>query len=119
MFISIGIACYTPNSDKIAIIPGMGQGQLVALRRRLLSKTVKLLQPVLLGNPEPSLDDAITCFIVSSIGPSEDETETNMVQWLAFMKLKVKISVLNIEAENDEEEKEERRRYAEFYSKSL
>jgi hypothetical protein len=69
MFVSIGIAYYMPNSDKTVIIPGR-VGQLVALRRGLLSKTIKLLQLVLLGDSEPSLDDAITCFIVSSIGPS-------------------------------------------------
>jgi hypothetical protein len=117
MSVSIGIAYYMPNSDKTVIIPGR-VGQLVALRRGLLSKTIKLLQLVLLGDSEPSLDDAITCFIVSSIGPSEDETETNLAQWLAFMKLNVTILVLNAEAENvDEEEKEERRRCAEFNSK--
>lgn len=106
-----GMACYMPNPDKSPIFPEMSNGQFVALRRGFLSRTLKMIQPALLGDVEPSLDDGFTSYFLTSIGPSEDETETNMAQWLAFMKLNAKKLDLNVDVvDANEEEKEERRR---------
>ncbi|RDW89167.1 hypothetical protein BP6252_01199 [Coleophoma cylindrospora] len=105
------MACYMPNPDKSPILPEMSNGQFVALRRGFLSRTLRMIQPALLGDVEPSLDDGFTSYFLTSIGPSEDETESNMAQWLLFMKLNAKKLNLNIDVvDANEEEKEERRR---------
>jgi len=99
------------NKTRSSTYLGMSHGQCIALRRGFLSKTMKLLQPVLLGDIEPTIDDAMTAFMLTSIGPSEDETESYLSQWLAFLKLTVKRLVLNVEPSDlNEEENEERRR---------
>lgn len=100
-----------PRSDRSSPIPIMSNSQLIALRRGLLAKTIKLLPPILITEVEPSFDDAITSFMLASIGPSEDVTDLHMQEWLTMLKLYVTKLALNVEFEgDDEEEKEERRR---------
>lgn len=108
----IGIACYMPRDDRSPILPDISHSELVSLRRGLLSKTMKLLEPVILGgDAKPSLDDAITAFMLTNIGPSENETEALLTNWLSFHKFIIKDMGVGYQHEGmDEEDQEEWRR---------
>lgn len=64
-----------PKEERGPILPNVSHSELVTLRRGLLSRTMKLLEPVMLGGKaKPNLDDAITAFLLHNIGPSSQET---------------------------------------------
>ena len=90
---------------------GISHGELVTLRRGFLSRTMELLEPVMLGRIRPSFDDAVTAFVLTTIGASEDSKDTHQLHWLSFLFLTVRKLELDTEDESlDEEEKEEHRR---------
>lgn len=100
-----------PTEDDTLPLPHLGNGEFVTIRRALLALAFRLMQPVMTGKIEPSLDDTVTSFMLSSIGPSENNLGNQLPQWLNFMKLSVKTLNLCAEPVNfDIEEKEERRR---------
>ena len=108
-----GVSCYMPKSNNTILLPGISRSRLVTFRRMLLSITLKLLQPVLLGDVDPSFDDAITVSTLTGIGSSDNDNHFQLPNWLQVMKHYLK--KLNLCAEPvgfDEEEKEERRRFA-------
>jgi hypothetical protein len=110
---NIGVACYMPKRDCSAILPNISHGEFISLRRHLLSRTLELLQPVMLAEVEPSFDDAVASFMLMAIGASDDENQHRLLHWSNFCKFIIRKLNLNIEPEGyDEEEKEERRRYA-------
>lgn len=101
-----------PKTQHSSLLPEVGNGKLVAIRRALLSQTLKLLEPVMIGGSEPAFDDAVTAFMLISIGAGENDTHIKLPHWLNLLNYCVK--KLNLCAEPDgfgEEEKEERRRY--------
>lgn len=64
------------------------------------------------GEADPSFDDAITFFVLSSIGASENDNHVKLPHWLSFMKYALRKLNLYVEVDGlDEETKEERRRY--------
>jgi hypothetical protein len=115
-----GVACYMPKEDNSSVLPSVSSSQLVTLRRAFLSHTLKLLQPVMIGEIDPSFDDAITFFILSSIGASENDNHVRLPHWLSFMKYALRKLNLYTEIEGlDEETREERRRYVLFLVDAL
>ncbi|CZR63737.1 uncharacterized protein PAC_13634 [Phialocephala subalpina] len=105
------VACYMPTADNSPVLLEVSSGKLITARRTFLSQTLKLLQPVLVGEIDPTFDDAITFFMLSSIGASENDTHLRLPHWLSFMKYSLRKLSLYAEVEGlDEEEKEERRR---------
>lgn len=117
-----------PREDRLPILPDISHSELVTLRRGFLSKTMKLLEPVMLGGVvKPNLDDAITAFLLHNIGPSENEfvasspelsttyksrTEALLTNWLSFQKFMIKDMGCHFRQEGmDEEDREEWRRY--------
>jgi hypothetical protein len=100
-----------PNADHSAILPGWSNGEIVVIRRRLLSEVINRFHQISLPDSEPSFDDAITSFMVTSIAPSENDVHSNLPYGLAFLKYLVKKLDLHREAPGlSDEEKEERRR---------
>jgi hypothetical protein len=92
-----------------------GKGRLVAIRRALLSQTLKLLEPIMIGGTEPVFDDALTAFMLITIGASENDMHPKLLHWLNLLNYWLR--KLNLCAEREglgEEEKEERRRYAQL-----
>lgn len=107
-----GLACYVPSKDDLVSVLGISHGELVTLRRGFISRTMKLLEPVMLGEVKPSFDDAVTAFMLTAIGASEDSTDAHQPHWLSFLFLTVRKLGLDTEDETlDDEEKEEHRRY--------
>ena len=107
-----GVACYMPKEDNSTILPSTSSSQFITMRRAFLSQTLKLLQPAMLGEFDPTFDDAITFFILSSIGASENDNHIRLPHWLSFMKYALRKLNLYAEVENlDEESREERRRF--------
>lgn len=107
-----GVACYMPKAGATAILPDISHADFISLRRGLLSRTLKLLEPLMLGDVQPSFDDGLTAFMLTSIGPSENDTESRLSHWLSFLSLTIRTLGINAETEGiDEEEKEERRRH--------
>lgn len=76
-----------------------------------MSRTTRLLEPVMVGQAKPSFDDAVAAFMLTSIGASEDNTDAHLPHWLNFLFLTIRKLGLNTDDEAlDDEEKEERRR---------
>jgi xylanolytic transcriptional activator XlnR len=85
----------------------------VGIRRILLSKLVKRFHKIILPESQLSLDDGITAFLITSIGPSEEAIHSNLPYYLAFLKYVIKRLNLNMDTpELSEETREERRRLA-------
>ncbi|KAF8853852.1 hypothetical protein BDZ45DRAFT_706805 [Acephala macrosclerotiorum] len=102
-----------PKSDNSAVLPEISSSKLITIRRAFLSQTLKLLQPVMVGELDPTFDDAITFFILTSIGASENDTHLRLPHWLSFMKYALRKLSLYTEVEGlggEEEEEKERRR---------
>lgn len=101
-----------PTEEDSPALPSLSRGEFVTIRRTLLAMSLRMMEPVLLGKVEPTLDDAITTFMLVSIGPSENNLGEQLPQWLNFNKFVVKTLNLSVEPEClDDEEREERRRY--------
>jgi hypothetical protein len=93
----------------------ISHGEFVSLRRHLLCRTLELLQPVMLAEVEPTFDDAIASFLLTSFGASDDEHHLRLLHWLNFCKFITRKVNLNIEPHGyNEEDKEERRRCVRF-----
>lgn len=87
------------------------QIEIVRLRHQLLAELVRIFRPDSLSHKEPSLDDGITAFMLTMIGPSDQSIHSNVPFWVSYLKYTVQKLRLNIETESmDREEKEERRR---------
>jgi hypothetical protein len=107
-----GLASYMPRHDGGAVLPMISHGEFISMRRLFLSQTLELIKPVMLGETEPTFDDAIVSVMLGSIGASNDENHLRLRHWTNFSKFIVRKLKLNIEPKGfDEEEKEERRRF--------
>ena len=100
-----------PHAQRCAELLETSSSGLVGIRRGLLSELMKRFHNITLPDSPSSLDDGITSYIVTSIGPSEGAIHSSLPYYLAFLKYIVKKLNLNIEISGlPEEEKEERRR---------
>lgn len=100
-----------PTARRCAELLDTTAGGVIGVRRNLLSELIKRFRKIVLHESHLSLDDGITAFLITSIGPNEEAIHSNLPYYLAFLKYVVKRLNLNIEApELSEEEKEERRR---------
>lgn len=111
-----GLACYVPRNDDLVSVLNTSHGELVTLRRAFISRTMRLLEPVMLGQAKLTFDDAVTAIMLCSIGASEDSTDKHQSQWLSFTFLAIRKLGPEIEDEvSDEEVNEEHRRFVELF----
>jgi hypothetical protein len=102
-----------PPARRCAELLETSAAGLIGIRRNLLSELMKRFHKIILPESRLSLDDGITAFIVTSIGPSEEAIHSNLPCYLAFLKYVVRRLNLNSEVSGlSEETKEERRRLA-------
>jgi hypothetical protein len=107
-----GLACYVPKNDDLVSVLNTSHGELVTLRRAFISRAMRLLEPVMLGQTKLTFDDAVTAIMLCAIGASEDSTDKHQSQWLSFLFLAIRKLGPEIEGEGlHEEVNEEHRRF--------
>ncbi|KUL89829.1 hypothetical protein ZTR_02723 [Talaromyces verruculosus] len=83
----------------------------MALRRNLFEELIREFHPRTLPDSHHTFDDALTAFMITSIGPSEKSVESSLQYWLMFLEFIVQKLDLRMDAPHlGEEDKEERRR---------
>lgn len=103
---------FMPRLDRGPILPERNLNEHTALRRNLFEELIRLFHPRTLPDSHHTFDDALTAFMITSIGPSEKSVESSLQYWLMFLKFIVQKLDLRIDTSHlGEEDKEERRRY--------
>uniref|UniRef100_A0A093V8Y3 Xylanolytic transcriptional activator xlnR n=1 Tax=Talaromyces marneffei PM1 TaxID=1077442 RepID=A0A093V8Y3_TALMA len=106
-----GSAMFMPRVDRSPVLPGRSLNEHTALRRNLFAELIRQFHPRTLPDFHHTFDDALTAFVITSIGPSEKSVESSLQYWLTFLKFIVQKLDLHMDVPHlCEDDKEERRR---------
>ncbi|EEA26285.1 hypothetical protein PMAA_073610 [Talaromyces marneffei ATCC 18224] len=102
---------FMPRVDRSPVLPGRSLNEHTALRRNLFAELIRQFHPRTLPDFHHTFDDALTVFVITSIGPSEKSVESSLQYWLTFLKFIVQKLDLHMDVPHlCEDDKEERRR---------